>query len=86
MDTNVLVRACVADDPVQAGIAAKVLSDAEIITLSLTCLCEFVWVLLRVYDFQTSDAAAANRALVAAANVRVNRTAVEAGRRNICFF
>lgn len=79
VDTNVLVRAAVRDDPTQAGIAAKVLADAELIAVALPCLCEFVWVLLRVYSFQPSDAAAAIRALLAAANVEVNRPAVEAG-------
>lgn len=78
-DTNVLVRAVVQDDPVQAGIATKILTDAELIAIALPCLCEFVWVLLRVYRFQQSDAAAAIRALLATANVVVNRPAVEAG-------
>lgn len=79
VDTNVLVRAAVRDDPAQASIAAKVLTDAELIAVALPCLCEFVWVLLRVYGFQPADAAAAIRALLAAANVKVNRPAVEAG-------
>ena len=79
VDTNVLVRAAVRDDPTQASIAIEVLIDAELIAVSLTCLCEFVWVLLRVYSFQPSDAAAAIRALLATANVEVNRPAVEAG-------
>lgn len=79
VDTNVLVRAAVCDDPAQASIATKVLTEAELIAVSLPCLCEFVWVLLRVYSFQSSDAAAAIRALLAAANVEVNRPAVEAG-------
>ncbi|QQD71434.1 type II toxin-antitoxin system VapC family toxin [Acidithiobacillus ferrivorans] len=79
VDTNVLVRAAVRDDPAQAGIAAKVLIDAELIAVALPCLCEFVWVLLRVYSLQPTDAAAAIRALLAAANVEVNRPAVEAG-------
>ena len=79
VDTNVLVRAVVCDDPAQASVAAKVLTDAELIAVALPCLCEFVWVLLRVYDFQPSDAATAIRALLAAANVEVNRPAVEAG-------
>lgn len=79
VDTNVLVRAAVGDDPEQARIAAQVLTDAELIAVALPCLCEFVWVLLRVYGFQPSDAAAAIRALLAAANVEVNRPAVEAG-------
>lgn len=79
VDTNVLVRAVVRDDPAQASAAVKVLTDAKLIAVALPCLCEFVWVLLRVYDFQSSDAATAIRALLAAANVAVNRPAVEAG-------
>ena len=79
VDINVLIRAAVRDDPAQASIAAKVLTDAELIAVATPCLCEFVWVLLRVYGFQPSDAAAAIRALLAAANVEVNRPAVEAG-------
>ena len=79
VDTNVLVRAAVRDDPAQARVAAKVLIDAELIAVALPCLCEFVWVLLRIYDFQPADAATAIRALLAAPNVQVNRPAVEAG-------
>ena len=79
VDTNVLVRAVVRDDPAQPAIAPTVLTDAELIAVALPCLCEFVWVLLRVYGFQQVDAANAIRALLAAANVEVNRPAVEAG-------
>lgn len=79
VDTNVLVRAAVQDDPTQARIATKILTDAELIAVALPCLCEFVWVLLRVYNFHPSDAAAAIRALLATANVEANRPAVEAG-------
>lgn len=42
VDTNVLVRAAVVDDPVQAGIAAQVLAKAELIAVTLPVLCEFV--------------------------------------------
>ena len=79
VDTNVLVRAVVQDDPAQARVAAQVLSDAELIAVALPCLCEFVWVLLRVYSLQPADVAAAIRALLATANVEVNRPAVEQG-------
>lgn len=79
VDTNILVRAVVADDPVQARAAAKVLANAELIAVALPCLCELVWVLLRVYHFPASDVATAVRALLAAANVEVNRPAVELG-------
>lgn len=79
VDTNVLVRAAVADDAAQARVAAKVLTQAELVAVALPCLCEFVWVLRKVYRLRTGDIAAAIRALLAADNVRMNRPAVEAG-------
>ncbi len=79
VDTNVLVRAVVRDHPAQASIAAKVLTTAELIAIALPCLCELVWVLRKVYGFQAADAASAIRALLATANVEMNRPAVEAG-------
>lgn len=79
VDTNVLVRAVVRDDPAQARAATKALANAELIAIALPCLCEFVWVLRRVYGFQPADAATAVRALLATANVAMNRQAVEAG-------
>ena len=81
VDTNVLVRADMRDDLAQAEVAAKVLTDAELIAVALPCLCEFVWVPLRVYGLQPTDAASAIRALLATANVAMNRPAVEAGLR-----
>lgn len=67
------------DDAAQARAAAKVLTQAELVAVALPCLCEFVWVLRKVYSLQTEDIAAAIRALLAADNVQVNRPAVEAG-------
>jgi predicted nucleic-acid-binding protein len=78
-DTNVLIRAVVRDDAAQASIAAKALMEADKIAVTLPSLCEFVWVLLRVYDFKPLDIAIAIEALTSAANVQVNRPAVEAG-------
>ncbi len=79
VDTSVLIRAVVGDDPAQSRVAAKILTDAELIAVALPCLCEFVWVLRKVYGFPSSDAATAIRALLAAANVEMNRAAAEAG-------
>jgi predicted nucleic-acid-binding protein len=79
VDTNVLVRAVVRDDPGQALAAARVLTEAQRIAVALPCLCEFVWVLRRVYGFDAADVTQALRALLAAGNVEVNRPAVEAG-------
>jgi predicted nucleic-acid-binding protein len=78
-DTNVLVRAVVGDDKKQARAAAKVLKGAELIAVTLPSLCEFVWVLRRVYQFELEDIAAALEALLNAENVAVNRPAVDAG-------
>lgn len=79
VDTNVLIRAVVRDDRAQADAAIQVLTDATLIAVALPCLCEFVWVLRKVYGFQPVDVVAAIRALLTAANVEVNRPAVEAG-------
>ena len=72
------MRLCVTI-PSKRTLPAAVLGEAELIAVALPCLCEFVWVLLRVYGFQQADAVGATRALLAAANVEVNRPAVEAG-------
>ena len=79
VDTNVLIRAVVRDDEKQARAAAKLLKNAEVIAVSLPCLCEFVWVLRRVYNFGHQDISAALDALLDAGNVVVNRPAVDAG-------
>jgi predicted nucleic-acid-binding protein len=79
VDTNVLIRAVVRDDEKQAMAADKILKSAEIIAVTLPCLCEFVWVLRRLYEFDREDIAAAIRALADTANVALNRPAVEAG-------
>lgn len=79
VDTNVLVRGLVRDDPKQASVAAKILTNASLIAVTLPCLCEFVWVLRRVYDFDSEAIAAAIRALLNTKNVLMNRPATEAG-------
>jgi predicted nucleic-acid-binding protein len=79
VDTNVLVRAVMGDDAAQARVAARVLTDATLVGVALPCLCEFVWVLRKVYGLQTDDIAAAIRQLLNSASVQVNRPAVDAG-------
>ena len=78
-DTNILIRAAVRDDVKQAKAATKLLKEAELIAVSLPCLCEFVWVLRRVYNFGLEDISAAVNGLLDASNVAVNRPAVDAG-------
>ena len=79
VDTNVLARAVLQDDPAQARKAAKILEDATLIAVSLPCLCELVWILLRGAQFPKEKVALAIRALLDTGNVVMNRPAVEAG-------
>ena len=79
VDTSVLVRAVVRDDKRQAVVAARLLRNAELIAVAVPCLCEFVWVLRRVYGFPSSDIAEAIRTLLATQNLEANRPAVEQG-------
>jgi predicted nucleic-acid-binding protein len=78
-DTNLLVRAVVADDKKQAESAARILKEAELIAVTLPCLCEFVWVMRSVYQFGPENISAALEALLNAENVAANRPAVDAG-------
>ena len=78
-DTNVLVRSVVGDDVAQAKAAERALRKAFSIAVAVPCLCEFVWVLRRVYGFSIADIASAVQALLDTSNVVLNRAAVEAG-------
>lgn len=79
VDTNVLARAVLQDDAVQARAAAKILEEASLIAISLPCLCELVWILLRGAQLPKEKVAVAVRALLDTDNVVMNRPAVEAG-------
>lgn len=78
-DTNVLLRAYVADDEAQAAIAVDLLAKADIVAVSLQALCEFAWILAWQYQTERENIGAAIRALLNTANVVVNRPAVESG-------
>lgn len=79
VDTNVLARAVLQDDAEQARTAAKILEEASLIAVSLPCLCELVWILVRGAQIPKEKVAVAIRALLDAGNVVMNRPAVEAG-------
>lgn len=79
VDTNVLVRGVMGDDKKQSRAASKILKEADLIAVSLPSLCEFVWVLRKVYGLGRSDVSKAVATLLDVENVVVNRPAVEAG-------
>jgi predicted nucleic-acid-binding protein len=78
-DTNILVRAAVNDDEAQARAAMDVLRGAELIAVPMAAMCEFAWVLRSVYKFESQEISGAIEALLGAANVSVNRPAIDAG-------
>jgi predicted nucleic-acid-binding protein len=75
----VLVRAIVGDDKLQSAAAQEALANAETIALTVPALCELVWVLSRGYKIPGAEIAQTIRSLLNAANIEVNRPAVEAG-------
>lgn len=79
IDTNVLIRAVVGDDPLQSEIATETMERAEAIVVSVQTLCEFVWVLSRTYGISRNDIIAAIRQLRDTEKVVLDQAAVEAG-------
>lgn len=78
-DTNILARALLDDDPRQSRLARAALSSADLVAVTIPSLCELVWILARGYKIPADDIGMAIRQLVNAANVAVDRPAVEAG-------
>jgi predicted nucleic-acid-binding protein len=78
LDTNVLARYVVADDPRQAA-AARRLIESSCTTespgvVSLVVLCELVWVLGQGYRYRRSQVALVLRRLLAAQDLAVERS------------
>lgn len=80
VDTNILVRAAVRDDPHQCQLAAATLTEATTVFVSTLVLCEYVWVLARGYNFSPQVIIASIQRLINASNVVVeHRATVDAG-------
>jgi predicted nucleic-acid-binding protein len=79
VDTNVLVRAVMGDDPAQTRQAIELLKAADRIAVPVTALCELAWVLRSVYRLGASRIALAIEQLVQADTVVTDRAAASAG-------
>jgi predicted nucleic-acid-binding protein len=79
VDTNILLRAALNDDPMQSAIAQKCLAGSDSIAIPLQAFCEFVWVMLRSYKLRTEHVVAAVLELMNSDNVVCNREAVAIG-------
>jgi predicted nucleic-acid-binding protein len=78
-DTNILVRAITGDHVEQSNAAKAALERAELVVVSISALCELVWVLSQGYKISATDIAEAIRRLINGSNAVVNRPAAEAG-------
>jgi predicted nucleic-acid-binding protein len=78
-DTNILVRAVTGDHVEQSKAAKAALERAELVAISISALCELVWVLSQGYKHSSTDIAEAIRRLINGSNAVVNRPAAEAG-------
>jgi predicted nucleic-acid-binding protein len=78
-DTNVLLRATIADDPAQARRAQEILGGAELVVMPVAALCEFVWVSRSAYRRPSREVGDVIRAWLLSPTVRLDRPTVEAG-------
>ena len=67
------------DDPVQSPAARHALDTASLVAVTIPALCEFAWVLFRIYKRPRPEIASSIRKLLAAAAVKTDRPAAEAG-------
>ncbi|WP_044563599.1 type II toxin-antitoxin system VapC family toxin [Azospirillum sp. B4] len=79
IDTNILVRVFIDDDPEQATLARALLVKATRIVIPLPTVCEAVWVLRRVYRLSMSDISDQLERLLLVETIVIDRPALIAG-------
>ena len=78
-DTNVLLRAVVADDAEQAAAARALLLQASVVAVPIPVFCELAWVLKRSYARSSAEIATAIEGLTAIEVIATDLPTVEAG-------
>ena len=79
IDTNIIVRLFVDDDPAQATRAVAAVAGRERVAIPITALCEAVWVWRTVYRFRREAVRGALLALLELPTVVVDRAAMAQG-------
>jgi predicted nucleic-acid-binding protein len=79
VDTNILVRYIVDDDPAQADKAERLLKQADRIFVSDIVLCEVVWVLEHTYRLDRHAIVAALRKVAEQPGIEMDLAIFEAG-------
>ncbi len=78
-DTNLLIRAIIADDAAAASVARLRMKDCRTITIPSVVFCEFIWVATRIYKLPRHAVSSTIRDLLLDPKVVCDRPAVEAG-------
>lgn len=78
-DTNLLLRAILADDPQQAAEAQNLIGRAELVAIPTPVFCEMAWTMRRLYKRSADEIADVIDALLQVDSVAADRPAVEAG-------
>lgn len=73
LDTNVLVRYVVRDDPAQAARADREIEAGERLLIDGIVLCELVWVLEAGYQFSRADITAVLERILATAQFEIEK-------------
>lgn len=75
LDTNVMIRYIVQDDPIQSAQASqmieKTISQGEVLWISQITLCEIVWVLERCYDITKTNLTQVIKQLLQTKQIRI---------------
>lgn len=77
VDTNVLLRILLQDDPSQAERANMLLQQADVVAVSNTCLCEVVWVMRSTYRLSYKEILPLLEELLKTDNLVFDRPTVE---------
>ena len=78
-DTNLLARAAIGDDLIQAAAAEAELATADLVAVTVPALCELVWVMSQGYEMNSARISESIRGLLDTTNVIANAPEVEAG-------
>jgi len=79
LDTNLIIRLIVDDDPAQADQVERLLDEADELVIATITLCEVVWVLRRGYRMPATVVAQALRDIARSRSLTLDRSALEAG-------
>ena len=79
LDTNIVLRCLIDDEPRQTAAARALVREAETLFISLPALCEVAWVLVRGYKLPCTEIADALEFFLDSDKIHTDRATVDAG-------